>query len=301
VAEAISGLSTTITAANAASMATLNSIVEACISERNNPWIVNGSWDGVTPCEYAENVTEKVEELIEEIDKECTSCTSHLETLVTDFPLTPMEVQYTGDQFEIEWQNHADCRSEEMALMGSLMQYDKDVSSLLSQQEKACGAPSLQETTSFSCERSAEESQTEYLEGLVKVLGKASKKLLSRRQMVSDCDSATTAYNTKASEKVSNQSLAAKTEECRKMQERAELYSCIHWAWQEEAFARCDESMHSYNREVTFCKEKDEEHLAQINQLQWMLCAMSGNSTNGFCTNYTGVCHPDAQAALLQS
>merc|ERR1712232_103981 len=150
----------------------------------------------------------------------------------------------------------------------------------------ASAATSLAEETSFSCDRSEEESQTEYLESIVKLLGTASKKLLAQRQHAKDCNTSTQAYNAKVTECTGyTDSLNNQTEKCNCNQTEVELKACIHWAWQEEDFGRCDESRHSFMREVSWVQAREQQNKAQVDKLWTMLCDLDTT----YCgTKYNG-------------
>merc|ERR1711862_120913 len=98
----------------------------------------------------------------------------HLDTLLADFPLKSVEVDATYQDYTNNLAEHLACRQEQLRLQGERESSEKKVEQGESQKTAAC-SPVLMQVDEFSCQKSDEESDDEYLESIVKLAASANK------------------------------------------------------------------------------------------------------------------------------
>jgi hypothetical protein len=234
--------------------------------------------------------------LIPQIENQQESDKEQMHVKLADWPVRPVEIGYTVYSYSSAWNETMTCRLEEESLQATFDECEADLDQLNQEKHLACNSSSLMEDddarTSFNCKRGTEDvDRPTYLKGVIKKLSVASQQLLEVR----NCDNITQQYEEKA-ESCNNdyKALGNKSEWCAQYQTQLEYYSCIHWVWQEEYFAQCDETRHAYTRDLWYMKQRTNQTKSQLDNLWSMLCSLNsshcGTTYNGsFDANFTSV------------
>jgi hypothetical protein len=240
--------------------------------------------------ELVQNLTNVIKNnLLPQAESIMNQSVEHLSAQIGDFPLEPVEVQYTIKDFNLEWQKHMDCRLLETAMGQDSSTCNANILSLQQAKDAACNSSASfleDDSLSYSCERSEKETKHQYLRNIVTMLGSASKELAHYKANLRSCENATQAYDEKKAEcDELNVNSETQARLCDEVQIQMEYYACVRWMWQEQCFAQCDEHRHSIQRSRMYIRERLQTNAITVSKLWDMLCML--NET--YCgTTYNG-------------
>jgi hypothetical protein len=229
--------------------------------------------------EVTEKLTKQIFEQIEEVEEECNKSKEHIEAITNDSPQQPFEVGETAEERENAKKRHRNCREEENTMAAANATCFEELQAMEAEVEDC--TPSLAQKTEYSCERSGDESEEEYLSSLVQDLSSATNRLYRYRRQQRICNQSIENLESQVLTCHDlNASLIRQRTHCVHEQEKLELRACIAWGWTDSWQARCEEHMHAWERDISFVREKEALAKGQIDLLWNMLCDLNGTFCN---------------------